>query len=70
MTRAETEILVWLAAEQRPVSHLVAFPARRLDLWIRSHGGGHHHLDAAERIREALRLRFSVRIADANARRL
>jgi hypothetical protein len=66
MTRLEVQILRWLSDEQRPVSHLVAMPLETLQQWIRARGGKLPHIDAAMRMRGALRLRVAVRVQDAH----
>ena len=65
MTRLETQVLIWLAEEQRPVSHLAAMPTEALTQWVRAHGGRLAHDDAAFRMRAAIQLHFGVRAQDA-----
>jgi hypothetical protein len=59
MTRHELDLLAWLAAEQRPVSHLIAMPSAALNAWVRSHGGKAKHLDALCWLCNNLRFRLS-----------
>jgi hypothetical protein len=65
MSRAEFDLICWLAEEHRPVTHLVALPADALSAWIRAHGGKAKHVDAACYLRMRLQSRFSDRIAVA-----
>jgi hypothetical protein len=65
VTRREADILAWLAAEQRPISHLLAMPLESLIGWIHAHRGLLAHQDAAMAMRNALHQRIEVPIQDA-----
>jgi hypothetical protein len=45
MNTAELDILTWMAAENRPLSNLIAMDTRAANAWIRAHGGGARHID-------------------------
>ena len=47
MNTAELDILTWVAAENRPLSNLIAMDTRAANAWIRAHGGSARHIDMA-----------------------
>lgn len=54
----ELDILTWMAAENRPLSNLIAMDTRAGNAWIRAHGGGARHIDMYCRLVNTLRYRL------------
>jgi hypothetical protein len=55
---AELDILTWVAAENRPLSNLIAMDTRAANAWIRAHGGSARHIDMYCRLVNTLRYKL------------
>jgi len=67
LNTAELDILTWMAAENRPLSNLIAMDTRTADAWIRTHGGRARHVDMYCRLVNTLRYRLFDYLPDVPA---
>ena len=58
MNTAELDILTWMAAENRPLSNLIAMDTRAANVWIRAPGGSARHIDLYCRLVNTLRYKL------------